>query len=220
MCVYLISSSYTVHLRLEVIHSNCTKNVTTAVSVHHTSVFVLLTCGIVFQLIVLTFLLLLPSNRQLNRSILVSFYSAMTTELVLAELLCCDCVFCNSLVFYVSAFYFILWTVVSAAYSALLSSSYFERINDDDDDEYRAAARTFCTTCSNRIVLTLRTTEEYETSQGRAGQPRGGHHTVWRCARHLWWPRRWWWLAGGHPRAVVAVACHLALAATTTTTSI
>jgi len=50
-----------------------------------------------------------------------------------AELLCCDCVFCNSLVFYVSAFYFILWAVVSAAYSALLSSSYFERINDDDD---------------------------------------------------------------------------------------
>ena len=37
MCVYLISSSYTVHLRLEVIHSNCTKNVATAVSVHHTS---------------------------------------------------------------------------------------------------------------------------------------------------------------------------------------
>ena len=60
----------------------------------------------------------------------------MTTELVglLAELLCCDCVFCNSLVFYVSAFYFILWAVVSAGYSALLSSSYFERINDDDDD--------------------------------------------------------------------------------------
>jgi len=116
----------------------------------------------------------------LNRSILVSFYSAMTTELVLVELLCCDCecVFCNSLVFYVSVFYFILWAVVSTGYSALLSSSYFERINDDDDDEYRAAARTFCTTCSNRIVLTLRTTEEYETSQGRAGQPRGGHHTV------------------------------------------
>ena len=41
---------------------------------------------------------------------LVSFYSAMTTELVLAELLCCDCecVFCNSLVFHVSAFYFTL----------------------------------------------------------------------------------------------------------------
>ena len=66
-----------------------------------TSVFVLLTCGIVFQLIVLTFLLLLPSDRQLNRLILVSFYSAMTTKLVLAELLCCDCerVFCNSLYF-------------------------------------------------------------------------------------------------------------------------
>ena len=32
-------------------------------------------------------------------------------------------------------FYFILWAVVSAGYSALLSSSYFERINDDDDDE-------------------------------------------------------------------------------------
>ena len=33
--------------------------------------------------------------------ILVSFYSAMTIELVLAELLCCDCerVFCNSLYF-------------------------------------------------------------------------------------------------------------------------
>ena len=60
----------------------------------------------------------------------------MTTELVLAELLCCDCdcVFCNFLVFYVSAFYFILWAVVSAGYPALLSSSYFERINDDDDD--------------------------------------------------------------------------------------
>jgi len=29
-------------------------------------------------------------------------------------------VFCNSLVFYVSAFYFILWAVVSAGYSALL----------------------------------------------------------------------------------------------------
>ena len=58
----------------------------------------------------------------------------MTTELVLAELLCCDCVFCNSLVFYVSTFYFfILWAVVSAAYSARLSRSYFERINDDDD---------------------------------------------------------------------------------------
>ena len=56
----------------------------------------------------------------------------MTSELVLAELLCCDCVFCNSLVFYVSTFYFILWAAVSAAYSALLSSSYFERINDDD----------------------------------------------------------------------------------------
>jgi len=106
------------------------------VSVHHTSVFVSLTCGIVFQLIVLTFLLLLPSNRQLNRLILVSFYSAMTTEFVLAELLCCDCecVFCNSLVFCVSAFYFILWAVVSAGYPALLSSSYFERINDDDDE--------------------------------------------------------------------------------------
>ena len=52
-----------------------------------------------------------------------------------AELLCCDCVFCNSLVFYVSAFYFTLWAVVSAGYSALLSSSYFERINDDDDDD-------------------------------------------------------------------------------------
>ena len=47
---------------------------------------------------------------------------------------CCDCVFCNSLVFYVSAFYFILWAVVSAGYPALLSSSYFERINDDDDE--------------------------------------------------------------------------------------
>ena len=30
-------------------------------------------------------------------------------------------------------FYFILWAVVSAGYSALLSSSYFERINDDDE---------------------------------------------------------------------------------------
>jgi len=102
MCVYLISSSYTVHLRPEVIRSNCTKNVATAVSVHHTSVFVLLTCGIVFRLIVLTFLLSLPSNRQLDRLILVSFfYSAMTIELVLAELLCSDCerVLCNSLHF-------------------------------------------------------------------------------------------------------------------------
>ena len=59
----------------------------------------------------------------------------MTTELVLAELLCCDCVFCNSLVFYVCTFYFILWAVVSAGYPALLFSSYFERINDDDDDD-------------------------------------------------------------------------------------
>jgi len=59
----------------------------------------------------------------------------MTTELILAELLCCDCVFCNSLVFCVSAFYLILWAVVSAGYSALLSSSYFERINDDDDND-------------------------------------------------------------------------------------
>jgi len=56
MCVYLISSSYTVHLRLEVIHSYCTKNVATAVSVHNTLVFVLLMSGIVFWLIVLTFL--------------------------------------------------------------------------------------------------------------------------------------------------------------------
>jgi len=43
-----------------------------------TAVFVLLTCGLVFRLIVLTFLLLLPSNRQLNRLILVSFYSAFS----------------------------------------------------------------------------------------------------------------------------------------------
>ena len=65
-------------------------------------------------------------------------FSVMTTELVLAELLCCDCecVFCNSLVFYVSAFYLILWAVVSAGYPALLSCSYFEQINDDDDDEF------------------------------------------------------------------------------------
>jgi len=62
--------------------------------------------------------------------------SAMTTELVFAELLCCDCecAFCNSLVFHVSAFYFILWAVVSAGYPALLSRSYFERINNDDDE--------------------------------------------------------------------------------------
>ena len=122
------------HLRLAVIHSNCTKNVATAVSVHHTSVFVLLTRGIVFRLIVLTFLLLLPSNRQSNILILVSFYSAMTNELVLAELLCCDCecVFCNSPVFYVSAFYFVSWVVVSAGYPVLLSSSYFERIKNDE----------------------------------------------------------------------------------------
>ena len=66
---------------------------------------------------------------------LFPMYLAMTTELVLAELLCCDCVFCNSLVFYVSTFYFILWAFVSAGYSALLSSSYFERLNDDDDDD-------------------------------------------------------------------------------------
>ena len=44
-------------------------------------------------------------------------------------------VFSVILCFYVSAFYFILWAVVSAAYSALLSRSYFERINDDDDDD-------------------------------------------------------------------------------------
>ena len=51
-------------------------------------------------------------------------------ELVLAELLCCDCerVLRNSL-------YFMFLAVVSAGYPALLSSSYFERINDDDDDE-------------------------------------------------------------------------------------
>jgi len=106
MCVYLISSSYTVHLRLEVIHP---KNVATAVSVHHTSEFVLLTCGIVFRLIVLTSLLLLPSNRQLNKLILVSFHSAMTIELVLAELLCCDCerVLFNSL--YLMFLHFILY---------------------------------------------------------------------------------------------------------------
>jgi len=72
----------------------------------------------------------------------------MTTELVLAKLLCCDCecVFCNSLVFYVSAFHFILWAVVSAGYLALLSSSYFERIklNDDyDDDEDRLMIVTY-----------------------------------------------------------------------------
>ena len=48
---------------------------------------------------------------------------------------CIGRVFCNSLVFYVCVFYFILWAVVSAGYSALLSSSYFERINDDDDDD-------------------------------------------------------------------------------------
>ena len=41
-------------------------------------------------------------------------------------------------VFYVSAFYFILWAVVSAGYSALFSSSYSERINDDDDDDEMA----------------------------------------------------------------------------------
>ena len=36
-----------------------------------------------------------------------------------------------------TAFYFILWAVVSAAYPALFSCSYFERINDDDDDNVR-----------------------------------------------------------------------------------
>jgi len=50
-----------------------------------------------------TFLLLLhcQTDNLLNRLILVSFYSAMTTELVLAELIRCDCecVFCNSLYF-------------------------------------------------------------------------------------------------------------------------
>jgi len=44
-------------------------------------------------------------------------------------------VFSVILLYFVSAFYFILWAVVNAAYSALLSSSYFERINDDDDDD-------------------------------------------------------------------------------------
>ena len=44
----------------------------------------------------------------------------MTTELVLAGLLCCDCVFCNSLVFYVSTFYFVLWVVVLAFYALTL----------------------------------------------------------------------------------------------------
>ena len=92
-------------------------------------VFVLLTCGIVFQLIVLTFLLLLPSNRQLNSLSLVSFYSAMTIELGFAELLCCDCecVFCNSLVFDVSAFYFILWAVGAFLQSWGLSAGYQPR---------------------------------------------------------------------------------------------
>jgi len=56
-----------------------------------------------------TFLLLLPSNRQLNRLILVSFYWVMTIEFVLAELLGCDSerVFCNSL--YFMFLYFILY---------------------------------------------------------------------------------------------------------------
>ena len=81
--------------------------------------------------------------RSVGGVIISSFYSAMTTELVLAELLCCDyeCVFCNSLVFYVFAFYFILWAVVSAGYPALLSISYFERINDDDDDDLAFVSR-------------------------------------------------------------------------------
>ena len=52
-------------------------------------------------------------------------YSAMTTELVLAELLCCDCerVCRNSLVFYVSAFYFILWAVVKLGSGQLAFSA-------------------------------------------------------------------------------------------------
>ena len=59
----------------------------------------------------------------------------MGSEMCIRDSHCCERVFYNSLVFYVSAFYFILWAVVSAGYPALLSSSYFERINDDDDDE-------------------------------------------------------------------------------------
>jgi len=78
----------------------------------------------------------LHPREECRRGAHLSFYSAMTTEPLLADLLCCDyeCVFCNSLVFYVFAFYFILWAVVSGGYPALLSISYFERINDDDDD--------------------------------------------------------------------------------------
>jgi len=70
----------------------------------------------------------------------------------LAELLCCDCVFCNSLVFYVSTFYFILWAVVSAGYSALLSSSHFERINNDDDDDNLTIMPKLRSTYDGRLI--------------------------------------------------------------------
>ena len=69
-------------------------------------------------------------------------------------------VFCNSLVFYVSAFYFILWAVVSAGYSALLSRSYFERINDDDDEVSTGAAEparhSYAQCCTQRWTTQLR----------------------------------------------------------------
>jgi len=165
MWVYLISSSYTVHLRLEVIHSNCTKNVATAVSVHHTSVFVLLTCGMVFRLIVLTFLLLMPSNRQLNRLILVRFYSAMTIERVLAELLCCDCerVFCNYL-YLMFLHVFILWAVVSVRYPALLSSSYFERTDVDDYEHQQGGRHSYQRGIIWIVVLCMSKNLTYEES--------------------------------------------------------
>jgi len=46
------------------------------------------------------------TTEQIDFSQFLFGYEPMTTELVLAELLCCDCVFCNSLVFHVSAFLF------------------------------------------------------------------------------------------------------------------
>jgi len=58
-------------------------------------------------------------------------------------------------VFYVSAFYFILWAVVSAGYPALLSRSYFERINDDDN------AKLTIDLYDARLIYEYKTSEDY-----------------------------------------------------------
>ena len=85
VCVgaYLISSSYTVHLKTRGHPFKLYKERSySSARASYLSVRVINVWNrLVFRLIVLTFLLLLPSNRQLNRLILVSFYSAMTIEL-------------------------------------------------------------------------------------------------------------------------------------------